>query len=146
MNRNVSECVFSGDSEGGRVVGVPKRITREMCTGALLATQHVYATLCVDRSLPYGRGSVVATLGNSTMPSRKTEPDERMMRRCIELAMQAGSKGNTAVGSLVVVNGDIIAEAEEQPAPGHRNLSRTSFATTWPRSAWKKASSATDRE
>lgn len=42
---------------------------------------------------------------------------ERLMRRCIELANIAKSRGNTPVGSLVVMDGAIIGEGiEEVPA------------------------------
>ncbi len=51
------------------------------------------------------------TLGSTTL-------DEQMMRRCIELASTARSKGNTAVGALVVVDGQIVSDAEEQPSTG----------------------------
>ncbi|MCG8409104.1 MAG: nucleoside deaminase [Phycisphaerales bacterium] len=50
-----------------------------------------------------------------------TEPaafDEQMMSRCIELARQAKAKGNTAVGSLITIDGNIVAEAEEQTPAG----------------------------
>lgn len=39
---------------------------------------------------------------------------EAYMRRCIELAKQAQARGNIPVGSLVVLNDKIIAEASEE--------------------------------
>ncbi len=39
---------------------------------------------------------------------------EHFMQRCITLAEQAKARGNIPVGSLIVHNGEIIAEAEEQ--------------------------------
>lgn len=39
--------------------------------------------------------------------------DNFYMNRCLELGEAAGKKGNPAVGSLIVKNGEIIAEAEE---------------------------------
>ena len=39
--------------------------------------------------------------------------DEPYMRRCIELAQQAKLQGNTPVGSIVVLNDDIIGEGVE---------------------------------
>lgn len=44
---------------------------------------------------------------------------ERYMRRCIELALQAQSRGNTPVGSLVVANGDIVGEGIEELSGGN---------------------------
>lgn len=52
------------------------------------------------------------------MQTQPTAFDLQMMRRCIELAKQAKTKGNTAVGSLITVNTDIIAEAEEETPAG----------------------------
>jgi len=49
--------------------------------------------------------------------SGSTEIDPRMMARCRELAELAERAGNHAVGSLVAVGGEILAEAgEETPA------------------------------
>ncbi len=39
--------------------------------------------------------------------------DERFMRRCRELADRARRAGNTAVGSVVTLEGRVVAEAEE---------------------------------
>lgn len=39
---------------------------------------------------------------------------ERFMRRCIELARKAKQQGNTPVGSVVVLDGEIIGEGIEQ--------------------------------
>ncbi len=50
---------------------------------------------------------VATTPGDDTMPLRVIIYDEQMVHRCIELALQARPRGNTAVGSLVVVNGYI---------------------------------------
>ena len=47
-------------------------------------------------------------------PKSPTTPDhEHMMRRCLELAAVARSGGNTPVGSVVVLEGEIIGEAGE---------------------------------
>ncbi len=46
-----------------------------------------------------------------------TNEHERFMRRCIELAHIAKSRGNTPVGSVVVIDGVIVGEGiEEVPA------------------------------
>ena len=39
--------------------------------------------------------------------------DEMFMRRCLELAEQAKEKGNVPVGCVIVLDGEVIAEAEE---------------------------------
>ena len=50
-------------------------------------------------------------MSHSTSP---TMPEhEPFMRRCLELAALARGKGNTAVGSLIVLDGQVIAEARE---------------------------------
>ncbi len=47
-------------------------------------------------------------------PTSLTTPDHKhFMRRCLELAAVAGSQGNTPVGSVVVLDGDIVSEASE---------------------------------
>lgn len=38
---------------------------------------------------------------------------EKLMRRCIELAKSAKAEGNVPVGSIIVHEGEIIAEAKE---------------------------------
>lgn len=43
---------------------------------------------------------------------------ERYMRRCIQLAKVAQSRGNTPVGSVVVVEGDIVGEGIEELPTG----------------------------
>jgi tRNA(adenine34) deaminase len=40
------------------------------------------------------------------------------MRRCLELAVNARRRGNTPVGALVVLEGAVIAEAEEEVPVG----------------------------
>jgi pyrimidine deaminase RibD-like protein len=46
--------------------------------------------------------------------------DEAFMCRCIELAKQAAERGNTPVGSVVVLGGRIVGEgAEELPVGVH---------------------------
>jgi len=47
------------------------------------------------------------------MTSPTTPDHERFMRRCLELAAEARSAGNTPVGSVVVLDGQIIGEAGE---------------------------------
>lgn len=42
-----------------------------------------------------------------------TIDDERFMRRCLDLATEARCGGNTPVGSVVVLDGEIIGEASE---------------------------------
>ncbi len=42
-------------------------------------------------------------------------PDERFMRRAIELAREAEANGEVPVGAVVVQNGDIVAEGWNQP-------------------------------
>ena len=44
---------------------------------------------------------------------------EEFMRRCIQLARQAKSQGNTAVGSVVVFGGRIVGEDVEQLTAGN---------------------------
>ncbi len=39
-----------------------------------------------------------------------------LMTRCEELASQAASKGNSAVGGLLIINDEVVAEAEETVA------------------------------
>ena len=46
--------------------------------------------------------------------------DAIWMRRASELAERAHAAGNTAVGALIVLNGQVIAEAEEQTPAGPR--------------------------
>lgn len=46
---------------------------------------------------------------------------ERYMRRCIELAKIAQSRNNTAVGSVVVIDGTIVGEGIEE-VPGGINV------------------------
>ena len=47
-------------------------------------------------------------------PTSPTTPDhEGFMRRCLELAAIARSGGNTPVGSVVVLDGEVIGEARE---------------------------------
>src|SRR3954454_13439355 len=45
--------------------------------------------------------------------SRMTPDHEHFMRRCLELATVARSRGNTPVGSIVVLDGEIVGEASE---------------------------------
>lgn len=40
------------------------------------------------------------------------------MRRCLELALNARASGNTPVGAVVVMEGEVIAEAEEEVPTG----------------------------
>jgi len=42
-----------------------------------------------------------------------SDVDERFMRRCLELALASRDAGESAVGSLLVRDGVIVAEAEE---------------------------------
>ena len=44
---------------------------------------------------------------------------EEFMRRCIQLARQAKSQGNTAVGSVVIFGGRIVGEGVEQLPAGN---------------------------
>ena len=44
--------------------------------------------------------------------------DQRMMRRCIELATSATKVGNTPVGCVITLEGQIVAEAEERSPAG----------------------------
>ena len=46
--------------------------------------------------------------------SEGTQGLERFMRRCIELARKARQQGNTPVGSVVVLDGEIMGEGMEQ--------------------------------
>ncbi len=52
------------------------------------------------------------------MGSSASSLDERLMRRCIELARQAKRAGNTAVGSLIAIDARIVVEAEEETPGG----------------------------
>ncbi|HET7602191.1 MAG TPA: deaminase [Gemmatimonadales bacterium] len=47
-------------------------------------------------------------------------PDAMWMRRASELAERARAAGNTAVGALIVLDGKMIAEAEEETPAGPR--------------------------
>jgi len=44
---------------------------------------------------------------------------ERFMRRCLELATIAKSRGNTAVGSVIVIDGKIVGEGIEELPQGN---------------------------
>lgn len=60
--------------------------------------------------------------------------DEHMMMRCVRLAHHAKGHGNTAVGSLITIGDDIVAEAsEESPAGtdrfGHAEIIAVRLAT-----------------
>ena len=46
--------------------------------------------------------------------SEGTPGPERFMRRCIELARNAEQQRNTPVGSVVVLDGEIVGEGMEQ--------------------------------
>ena len=46
--------------------------------------------------------------------------DAMWMRRAADLAERARAVGNTAVGALIVLDGQVIAEAEEQTPAGPR--------------------------
>ena len=46
--------------------------------------------------------------------------DAHWMRRCGELAVLAKAAGNTPVGSLLVLDGQLLAEAAEQTPNGPR--------------------------
>src|SRR5262245_31915262 len=49
--------------------------------------------------------------------SNQPTTDEGFMKRCLALARQAASRGNTPVGSVVVLGGRVVGEgAEELPA------------------------------
>jgi tRNA(adenine34) deaminase len=48
-----------------------------------------------------------------TLTGRFTADDDAFMRRCLELAAFARSLGNTPVGSIVVLDGQIVGEASE---------------------------------
>ena len=54
---------------------------------------------------------------SESMPA-KLAFDERMMRRCIELAASAKGAGNTPVGCVITLETEIIEEAEEQSPVG----------------------------
>ena len=54
--------------------------------------------------------------------SEKSEADAKWMARAGELAEIARAAGNVAVGSLVVLDGQVIAEASEQVPMGPRPL------------------------
>ncbi|MDC0935097.1 nucleoside deaminase [Pirellulales bacterium] len=47
------------------------------------------------------------------------EEHKRFMRRCIELAKIANSQKNTPVGSLIVINGEIVGEGIESLPTGN---------------------------
>ncbi|MCG8447951.1 MAG: deaminase [Pirellulales bacterium] len=50
-----------------------------------------------------------------------TEEHEQYMRRCIELAKLARNQGNTPVGSVVVLGGEVVGEGVEG-LPGGTNI------------------------
>lgn len=43
---------------------------------------------------------------------------ESYMRRCLELAKEAGDRGDTPVGSLVVLDGQVVGQASERLPTG----------------------------
>jgi tRNA(Arg) A34 adenosine deaminase TadA len=51
------------------------------------------------------------------------------MRRAAELAERARAAGNTAVGALIVLDGNVIAEAEEQTPAGPRPFAHAEVLT-----------------
>ena len=51
-----------------------------------------------------------------------TDEHAKLMRRCEELARQAATAGNTPVGAVVALDGDIIGEAAEQAPNGPRRF------------------------
>ena len=54
-------------------------------------------------------------MNRSMSPNDTTTAEhEHYMRRCIELAKVAQSRGNTPVGSVVVINGEIVGEGIEE--------------------------------
>jgi len=48
----------------------------------------------------------------------RTDIDARHMQRCRALAEEAGSAGNTPVGSLIAVGSEVVAEASEAVPAG----------------------------
>ncbi len=52
------------------------------------------------------------------MKHHTTRHDERLIDRCRDLAQAASRAGNTAVGSLVAIQGRVVAEAEEVTPAG----------------------------
>src|SRR3954468_12863012 len=58
--------------------------------------------------LTAGRREAMSHPANPTTPVH-----EHLMRRCLELAAIARSEGNTPVGSVVVLDGEMIGEASE---------------------------------
>lgn len=61
------------------------------------------------------------------MTSPSDSADSYWMHRCDELAAQAHAAGNTAVGSLLVLNGQLLAEAAEQTPRGPRPFAHAEF-------------------
>ncbi len=57
----------------------------------------------------------------ATDPLGNMAEHQTYMRRCIHLAQQARNRGNTPVGSLVVIDGHIVGEGVEQ-LPAGTNL------------------------
>ena len=53
--------------------------------------------------------------------------DSHWMRRCEALAAEARSEGNTAVGSVLVLDGKPLAEAAEQTPRGPRPFAHAEF-------------------
>ena len=54
-----------------------------------------------------------------SQPVENIHPHEFYMQRCIELAALAQADGEVPVGAVVVHNGEIIAEAYNQPISSH---------------------------
>ncbi len=52
------------------------------------------------------------------MPDSISPRDHDLLARCRELAQLAAGAGNTAVGSLIAIDGAIVAEAEEETPGG----------------------------
>lgn len=52
----------------------------------------------------------------------QAEQDTQWMLRCQELARQAAAAGNTPVGAVVVLDGEVVGEAAEQVPNGPRRF------------------------
>lgn len=62
--------------------------------------------------------SLTGAKGQLMGPSDFTREDAVWMRRCHELAAKAAAEGNTPVGSLILLGGEVLAEASEDVPVG----------------------------
>ena len=66
----------------------------------------------------------------------ETRDDESLIHRCIGLARKAKQAGHTPVGSLVVIDGEILIEALEEPPTGPSRFAPAELAAVRRTDEW----------